>query len=344
MKRFLESELPQGSQEWLALRKGHITATMASVVSGTNPFQNPDKLWKEILGLIPPKEANFAMERGKRLESVARRRYEELTGEIFEQMCIVSELELDSDGKHWIMASLDGMDAFGLKGIEIKCPSLKTHQMALQGQIPNYYEDQIQWQFLASENKMASIDYVSFNPDVEPSKQLAIVPVLPDIARQQELLSLCKTFRLCIKNKVPPCGSEFESAAIMFVIADKELDDAKNKHDEAKKLVIQAANGKPQNGSGVIVSVSERKGTVSMDDVIKTLMAEFNIPEQRVDELKVLHTGNTKSVTAVKAANDAKSVYLKAITDRDEALKCGISSVQNIEQARAEDSAVSPTW
>lgn len=344
MLRYLESELPQGSQEWLDLRKGHITATMASVIAGNNPFQSPDKLWKEMLGLIPRQESNFAMNTGKRLEPVARNLYEQRVGEQFDPLCIISETEVDVDGKPWIMASLDGMDAFATKGIEIKCPGEKTHLLALSGTAPDYYGDQMQWQFLASENKFASIDYVSYNPKFPESERLVVINVLPDFQRQQELLSMAKTFRQCLKDKVPPCGSEFQAAAKLFVIANKEAEIANLKLEEAKKLVISAAGNKSQNGSGVIVSVSDRKGTVSNDEVLKALVAEFNIPEYRIIELKALHTGPSKQVTSVKAANDANKVYEAALKERKDAFSNIIYDVSNSADAQAEVSHVSPIW
>ena len=103
MITYKESYLPQGSQKWLDLRKSKITATMASVIAGHNPFQTPDKLWKELIGLIPPQASNWAMERGKRLEPVARKAYETLVGEPFEPLCVISEQHLDENGQPWIM-------------------------------------------------------------------------------------------------------------------------------------------------------------------------------------------------------------------------------------------------
>lgn len=344
MLKYLESDLPQGSDAWLKLREGHITATMASVISGNSPFQNPDKLWKEMLGLIPRQPSNFAMERGKRLEPIARAAYELQTGEQFEQMCVVSEAELDSDGKPWIMASLDGIDCFGIKGIEIKCPGEKTHELALAGACPDYYQDQIQWQFLATENTIKQIDYVCFHPDYPKDKQIAVVNIYPDLTRQAELLSKAKGFRQCLINKIPLCGSEFEAVAKYFVIAAKEAEVANDKMEVAKKLLVEAAGGVSQNGAGVIVSVSERKGTLSYEKLVEQLCAEFAISEDRVNELKAQFTGVGKTVTTVKLANDADRVYQNVLLEQKNELSNIITQVQDADAAQAIVSEVTPVW
>lgn len=341
---YKESELPQGSKAWLDLRKSKITATMASVIAGENPFQTADKLWKELLGLIPPQASNWAMERGKRLEPVARKAYEALVGESFEPLCVLSEQHLDDQGQPWIMASLDGMDAFGSKGLEIKSPGEKTHTLALNGTIPLYYRDQMHWQFLASENRFTSIDYVSFNPDFPEGQKLVVIEVFPDLQRQAELLSLAAIFRKCVQERVPPCGSEFEAAAKLFVVANRAAEIANKKLKEAKELVIAAAGGKSQQGSGCLVSVAERKGTVNWESVTTQLAKESGVSEERLEALKGLFTGESKSVTSVKAATDADLVFQQLMKEQQEELSNAVGQVADPEAAVAEVSAVNPVW
>lgn len=344
MITYKDAELPQGSQAWHDLRRSKITATMASVISGSNPFQTPDKLWKELLGLIPPQPSNVAMERGKRLEPVARRAYEKLTGESFEPLCVLSEKNLDQNGKPWIMASLDGMDAFGSRGLEIKSPGEKTHRLALGGTIPEYYRDQVQWQFLASENRFHVIDYCSFNPDFPEGERLVVIPVQPDLARQHELLGLAEVFRRCVIEKVPPCGSEFEAAAKLFVVANREAEAANRKLKDAKELVITAAGGKSQQGSGCLVSVAERKGAVAWEDVAMAMAKEYSIPEERIVSLKAAFTGEAKTVTTVKAATDADAIFKQVIEQQQSELSNVVSQLADPEAAKAVVTPVSPVW
>ena len=341
MKKYLESELPQGSQEWLDLRKSHITATMASVIAGSNPFQTPDKLWKEMLGFIPRQPSNFAMERGRRLEPVARNLYEKLQGTTFAPLCVVNEEELDPDGSPWIMASLDGMGVFEDKAVEIKCPGINTHSAAISGAVPGYYQDQIQWQFLASENRFSSIDYVSYHPDVAENERLVVVPVLPDHSRQKELMAAAATFRECLKLRIPPCGSEFETAARHFIVASKEAEVIQSRLEKAKDMLILASGGKSQSGGGVIISVTERKKPADMKALCAILFKEFNVPEERVEELKAELAGASTVVTTVKLASDADKVYQSVIKEREISAQADFSSVSG---TAVEVSAVSPIW
>lgn len=242
------------------------------------------------------------------------------------------------------MASLDGMDAFGSKGLEIKSPGEKTHRMALEGNIPDYYQDQMQWQFLASENKFQSIDYVSFNPDFPENERLAVVPFFPDLNRQQELLTLSKVFRKCVLEKMPPCGSEFEAAAKLFVIANRESELVSKRLKEAKELVIAAAGGKSQQGSGCLVSIAERKGSVDMNAVLGFFAKEYGISDDRIEAVKAVFTGATKTVATVKAATDADAVYERVMQEQNEEMENIIFQVADPEAAVAEVTAVSPTW
>ena len=362
MKTYLESELPQGSQAWLDMRKTMITATMATVIIGTSPFQKPYKLWQELLGLIPPVSVNPAMLRGQKLEPVARRLYETKTGEKFAPMCVINEALLDNQGQPWIFASLDGADAFFQQGVEIKCPGRKTHDLALSGDIPLHYQDQMLWQMLATENRMKVMQYVSYNPDYPVGAQISIVPFHLDVARQQDLLRAAEIFRDCVRNEIPPGGTEFEQAAKMFVIANKEADAADQRLKEAKELLLKVTDGKATSGCGVIVSVSERKGAVDTEAVngvlacefgipldkldptklLAAVLEEFGVPKDRLAEITVQHTALPKQVVSIKAANDAQKVYEAALSEQAKALvqKESVISGDNA----VEVASVAPTW
>ena len=365
MQIYLDSELPQGSEVWKDFRKSKISATMATVIAETSPFQKPYKLWQELLGLIPPQAENFAMRRGKRLEAVARRRYEKLAGETFEPICVVNEQLLDGDGNPWVMASLDGSNVFLEKAIEIKCPGEMAHKGALQGIIPIYYQDQMLWQMLATENRIQAIDYFSFHPDFEPNDREACVPfsLKGNEARQSELLRMAEIFRDCVRNKVPPGGPEFERAAKLFVIANTEQKAAEKRLEEAKELLLKVSGGKPQSGCGVIISMTDRKGSLNTEKLHQSLIdefkipperlnpeqiladvaKEFNVPDDRLTELKAKHTGLPKSVVSVKASNDAAKIYEAAIKEQQAAL-AEVDVILVSEDAEMDATSVAPTW
>lgn len=133
-------DLEQGSDEWLAFRKNHITATDALIIMGLSPWRTREELLKEKLGLIEPKPKNYLMERGKELEPIARSHAEENFGTFFiPEVCISNEYP-------WMMASTDGISFDGNMLLEIKCPGKKAHEIAKAGSIPDYYMPQLQHQ------------------------------------------------------------------------------------------------------------------------------------------------------------------------------------------------------
>ena len=136
-------DIEQGTPEWLAWRKTIITATEASAIMGSNPWVTPYKAWQRKLGLIPEQVSNEKMEKGKRLEPLARAQYIKETG-IDVKPCCVQSTEYNFLG-----ASLDGITPAG-NVLEIKCGGLDLHNMAMHGFIPEYYQDQIQHQLLVT--------------------------------------------------------------------------------------------------------------------------------------------------------------------------------------------------
>ena len=169
-----EIHLDQGNPDWLAWRAGNaftdifgvkhpaldgprITATAGSVCGGKSPFSTMHRLWQEMTGRRQREEATFAMDRGNALEPKARQLYNSIVGVEYEALCV------ESTATPWIAASLDGVDLLRTRGVEIKCPiSERIHDMAMLGQVPDYYYDQIQWQMLATDNQIKEIDFFSY--------------------------------------------------------------------------------------------------------------------------------------------------------------------------------------
>jgi len=190
----------QGTQEWLNWRNGAgtadfpcITATAASSIGGRNKYQGAQALMEEFLGVRPPVESNFAMERGSRLEAPSRQSAEIKLKNLFVPFCI------QSDEHPWIRASLDGLDMTGDEALEIKCPILGNLKMAeaiLDGQplweINGGYYDQVQWQYLASDNQIKKIYFCVYN---EETNDNVISVIEPNFKRQSAMLALAKEWR-----------------------------------------------------------------------------------------------------------------------------------------------------
>lgn len=146
--------IEQGSSDWLALRRNKITASDASVILDINPWQNKNQLLQEKLGLIEPRPINGAMRRGQLLEPKARDLYENMTGNL-----MIPDVKLHDN--EWMMASLDGISIDEKLILEIKCPNLKTHEMAISGEIPPYYFAQVQHQIYVCD--VNCCHYFSYN-------------------------------------------------------------------------------------------------------------------------------------------------------------------------------------
>ncbi|RRJ97828.1 hypothetical protein Ga0100231_005050 [Opitutaceae bacterium TAV4] len=147
MKVFKDIE--QGTPEWLNLRKGHPTASRFSeVLTATG------KLSKQAQGYIceligetfcPEFEywkGNAYTERGKELEAEARDAFATHTGLKVEQVgfCLADDglLGCSPDGL------IVGSDGQYVAGVEIKCPTPKTHVAYMLGDgLPDEYRQQV---------------------------------------------------------------------------------------------------------------------------------------------------------------------------------------------------------
>lgn len=187
--------LEQGSKEWLAYRQCHIMATAASCIMGTNPFMSALELWEEMLGLRLPITLNEAMKRGIKLEPEARELACKLIGIDFEP-CVY-----ESDKYSWQAASLDGLSACGKYILEIKCPGIKSHEMALNNIIRGYYTTQMQHQscVLPFPEK---VFYFSYFP--EHNEKYKIIEVNPDYEYIEHMIQTQKEFWIKLCTLQPP--------------------------------------------------------------------------------------------------------------------------------------------
>jgi putative phage-type endonuclease len=178
-------ELEQGSPEWLSWRKTVITATDCPAILGSSPWSTVYKCWQRKLGLIEEQKSNEAMERGKRLEPEARAQFIERYN-IDMVPAVVESTEFDFLG-----ASLDGISTLGDSILEIKCGSSKLHDMALRGEIPAYYMDQMQHQLLVTDAAMCF--YYSYN-----GNDGICIEVLPDPTFKETFMPKARDFWRCV--------------------------------------------------------------------------------------------------------------------------------------------------
>ena len=154
---FITLSFEQNTHEWLSWRREGIGASDAPVIMGHSPWQKESELLLLKTGRKTEASANFAMQRGKRLEPLARLSYVNHTGIDVAPMCVQS---LTHD---WMRASLDGLSPDGGHVVEIKCPGEKDHQLSGSGSIPDKYYAQLQ--HILAVTGLAEISYWSFRLD-----------------------------------------------------------------------------------------------------------------------------------------------------------------------------------
>lgn len=155
--------IEQGSDEWLELRAGKVTASNFSKVlsKGQGKTRNGYmyQLAAEILTGAPAETfKNSAMEWGNECEPQARAMYE------LESDCDVEEVTF-IHGREMVGVSPDGL--VGDKGLlEIKCPATTTQiERYLSGKFPTTYKAQVQGQLWVAEREWC--DFVSFDPRID---------------------------------------------------------------------------------------------------------------------------------------------------------------------------------
>jgi putative phage-type endonuclease len=184
-------DVEQQSEQWFALRKTKLTATDANVLmskEGSYFGKTPTTLYNDKTSDAPPKSPNEAMQRGSRLEPIARELFEVQTGIKMEPQVVV---------KDWAMASLDGMNHTGDLILEIKCPGPKDHAVALNGKVPDHYYPQLQFQMYVTD--LDEVFYYSFD-----GFDGCLIVVKRDEEYIANMIQVCKKFYDCLVNRIPP--------------------------------------------------------------------------------------------------------------------------------------------
>ena len=165
--------IEQGSQEWLALRAGKVTASKVSDVMSaitTAGYRNylADLVVERLTGNKTESFTNAAMQWGVDQEPLARAEYEVKTGNFVDQIAFAEHPTIADFG-----CSPDGLvENDGL--IEIKCPNTATHiDYVMQDKVPTKYIPQIQCQLAVTGRKWC--DFVSFDPRLPDGLQILIV-------------------------------------------------------------------------------------------------------------------------------------------------------------------------
>ncbi len=147
----IHRELDQGSEDWLKIRLGKITASVSDkILTSTGKTSSQaqalvnSKIAELLTGNMPDNYSNKHMDRGTELEPEARGYVEFVTGTSFQEIGF-----MDSE-KGW-GCSPDGINEYKKIGLEIKCPSPAIHIAYLRdNKVPSKYLSQIQMSMLVS--------------------------------------------------------------------------------------------------------------------------------------------------------------------------------------------------
>lgn len=160
-------DLEQGSQEWLGVRRGLLTASVIGqlITPGTIRPASNDKsraliaqlAAERITGKSDTVFVNDDMMRGTLHEPIARDKYADHNGVQVQQVGFM----IRDDWGIQLGASPDGLVGED-GGLEIKCPRAKTHiQTILSGEVPVYNMAQVQTTLLVTGRDWW--DFVSFS-------------------------------------------------------------------------------------------------------------------------------------------------------------------------------------
>jgi hypothetical protein len=163
-------DVEQGSDDWYQARMGIVTGTgygniltPGTMKPSASAVPYMAKLLAEyITGEQQEKFSTADTERGQEMEPVACRMYEAITGNAIEHVGMVYRDEAQDRA-----CSPDGLVIGRTKGLEIKCPQLKTHiGYVLKNVLPNDYRLQVHGCMYVCD--VDSWDFMSFHPNFRP--------------------------------------------------------------------------------------------------------------------------------------------------------------------------------
>ena len=247
----------QGSQDWHEWRRSKITASRVAAIMNQDPWKSPLDIYNEMVEGKSQND-NAAMRRGRDLESMARRAYEEYTG------IAVEPAVINHPTCSWLGASLDGVSFAHDYIVEIKCPGDSSYDKMKKDGIPRHYWIQIQTQlFCVPEAKEAHFFVFQgadfFIETIKPDNEFHL-----DIKQATE-----KFFLDHIIQKVPPSSKYIKINDSHYLELEKSLFDImeisrKLNAEEAniKRQMIEIANERTVEGLLTRVNNATRKGSI----------------------------------------------------------------------------------
>lgn len=289
MKACKELKTEQNSEEWLLIRRNHITATDIAKIMSINPFSSPlecflDKIEGKTTFISP------AMQHGMDLEPVARAFLEnkyfiKLKPKVFESIKYP-----------FLMASVDAITDDNKTLVEIKCPQEKTMAKALKGEIDPMYIYQCQTQMLVT--GLESMKIFFYYSDFLYCEH----EVKRDETKIEEIIKAATDFwhNNLLKQVPPPKTKE----NYKFILCDKANDLAKCRNvlyeqekiikAEREEIEAKLINMTTENSffvnAGLKLAYVERKGSIDY----KKLVDDKNISDEELEKYRKENTKYNK--------------------------------------------------
>ena len=187
-------EVEQGTDAWLQIRKGKVTASrvadvMAKTKTGVSASRGNyliELALQRVTGVIEASYTNDAMQWGTDNEQTARTAFEVAHNVFVDQVAFVDHPTIKDFG-----CSPDGVIGDSL--LELKCPyQSAVHWSYFKDGCPSKYYTQIQAQMSCTGAK--SVWFVSFDPRMPARSQLYIEEVMRDADFIEKLESEVKQF------------------------------------------------------------------------------------------------------------------------------------------------------
>lgn len=258
--------MQQRSKEWHEFRRNHIGASDSPPIMGVSPWKDVKQLYIEKTNCLEiPDSSNPAMQRGIDLEPHCLSIFEAETGYLMNPKVLVHP------SITYMAASLDGLELDHKCAVEIKCPGLKDHGIALDNAIPEKYIPQLQHQMeVAGLDKIYYMSYANDN-------DYKILEVYKDEEYTKNMLQKEAEFWKCVIERTPPESTKPD----INEIKSEEFRLAVERHkellahslrfekdlEESKKKLLEMANFCPAQGFGLQITKVITKGRLDYSNI-----------------------------------------------------------------------------
>ncbi len=258
--------MEQGTEAWLQMRKGKVTASKIPIIMGESPYQTAFSLWQQEMGLEPIPEAGAHMKRGLAIENEARDFLLFSTGIKFEPKTVVHP------DHPKFMASLDGISECERYICEIKNNNLAFHMAAVESdKIPYFHQLQMQWQMYVTGTQTCY--YLSYRPP-----EGVHILYKRDDELIEKMVEAAHAFLRCLDDGTPPPLTDKDYVDLSDDLqlklhieeyryySEKEKS-AKAAAENCREMIIERSGKKNCRGEGWKVTHYTIKGRVDYDAI-----------------------------------------------------------------------------